>query len=102
MAILKNDENEWRFWVSWNGATEVDSWVLQGASDAEADEDEWEDLDELNKDSFETDFGVMASYPRYLRMIALDASRAVLGTSMPLDAIQEQVSSSKVHSQYPY
>lgn len=72
--------NDNKFYVSWNGATTVAHWVLQGAiirSDQE--QDEWHEVDVREKDGFETTFSVPsvtyletgASHTRF-RAAALD------------------------------
>jgi hypothetical protein len=91
VSILKNEQGNWNFYVSWNGATEVDAWILQGASDSEAAEDEWEDLEVMTIIGFETEFPILELYPRYLRVLAVDTEDMVLGVSSPLDAVEEKV-----------
>ncbi|KAI1818642.1 Arylsulfotransferase-domain-containing protein [Poronia punctata] len=66
--------------VSWNGATEVDTWVLEGA--------DWADipgnmthLDEKKRDAFETRFEILDDMPGYLRLAALDRGGNVLARS---------------------
>ncbi|KAK5372614.1 hypothetical protein LTR20_001644 [Exophiala xenobiotica] len=68
-------------YVSWNGATEVSAWMLQGAKSAE-DEEIFTDLDILDKDSFEEAFELnnLSEYIRF-RVVALDKSGQVLGQS---------------------
>ena len=89
--ILRNDQDDWTFYVSWNGATEVVHWILQGAADSEADDEEWEDLEGMDKVGFETGFEIETSYPGYLRVIGLDNKGEVLGYSSPLDVRFEKV-----------
>lgn len=72
-------------YVSWNGATEVDSWVLQGAEWAGVQRDVFVDLDAQEKDAFEAGFDMLGEYPRYVRVAALDRDGAVLKYSDVLD-----------------
>ncbi|KAI1359015.1 Arylsulfotransferase-domain-containing protein [Xylaria arbuscula] len=89
-------------YVSWNGATEVDRWVLQGADWADlveakktktareaGDEREVEqlkeeeeggfvDLDIVDREAFETVFEITEDMPQYLRIAAVDKQGNVL------------------------
>jgi hypothetical protein len=67
--------------VSWNGATEVRAWVLQGAEAGESEE-EFIDLDIIDKDEFEESFDLagLSQYSRF-RAAALGGSGQVLGHS---------------------
>lgn len=89
VAILQNDNGKWSFFVSWNGATEVTAWVLQGA-DSEENE-EWVDLEQILKEGFETEFDIHSTYPRYMRVLALDSSFGILGIGGSLDLTTEKV-----------
>jgi hypothetical protein len=91
VKILKNEVGEWTIYVSWNGATEVVHWVLQGAVNPETDDEDWEDLEGIDKVGFETEFEIEASYPIFLRIIGLDAKGEVLGFSTTLDVRAEKV-----------
>ncbi|KIW16865.1 hypothetical protein PV08_04055 [Exophiala spinifera] len=68
-------------YVSWNGATEVSSWLLQGAQSAD-DEDAFKDLDMLDKETFEETFelGDLFEYSHF-RVVALAQDGQVLGQS---------------------
>ncbi|KAG8169805.1 hypothetical protein KVR01_000550 [Diaporthe batatas] len=79
------DPGEGVLYVSWNGATEVDSWVLQGAGWAGVQRDEYVDLKVQKKDGFEAGFEMVGEYPRYVRVAALDRDGVVLKTSDVLD-----------------
>lgn len=61
-----------KLFASWNGATEVASWVLQGASFQNAADGPWEDLATLEKSEFEAMFQLNGTMPPYLRVTALD------------------------------
>lgn len=87
-ADLTDDDSE--VYVSWNGATEVATWVLQcaEAKDTE-DEQSWEDVVEVRKTKFETiiPYSKSVGIARYLRVIALDSAgrRLDYGTSGIMD-----------------
>ncbi|KAI0908053.1 Arylsulfotransferase-domain-containing protein [Ustulina deusta] len=83
------DPSDGQVFVSWNGATEVERWVLQGANwtdlvGSRADA-KFVDLDIVVKDSFETAFEVLDDMPRYLRVAAIDKQGHVLRHSQVLD-----------------
>jgi hypothetical protein len=68
-----------RVYASWNGATDVSSWiVLAGASQTALTA-----LAEFPRTSFETAMWVESTQP-YVQVQALDASGNVLGTSAPI------------------
>lgn len=81
-----------RVYVSWNGATEVRRWVLQGAewtdlrdsSNADAGGG-FADLEDMIKEAFETAFDIQSHMPRYLRVAAVDKDGKVLAHSRILD-----------------
>lgn len=68
--------------VSWNGATEVATWVLQSGSQANSsDEGDWEEIARKQKLGFETSFDVSSdttTTERYLRVLALDSNGHLL------------------------
>ncbi|KIX02667.1 uncharacterized protein Z518_08609 [Rhinocladiella mackenziei CBS 650.93] len=76
-------------YVSWNGATEIDRWLLQGWDEAMRTEGDGEglyvDLSSLKKDYFESSFEIASDMPTYLRVAALDRNGNVLGYSEFLD-----------------
>lgn len=91
-------------YVSWNGATEVKRWVLQGAewSDLRAKgegdgEDGFVDLDDVLKTSFETALAIREDMPRYLRVVALDKDGNVLARTQIVDRFVGNVASDWVH-----
>lgn len=77
--------------VSWNGATEVDSWVLQHTNSsidfnaANKLQVDWEDYDTVGKQKFETEIELYCDTKRYLRVLALDKNDNVIGTSNTMD-----------------
>lgn len=73
--------------VSWNGATEVKTWVLQHSTQYGSDNDEsWRDIVSVPKTKFETaiEFEEDTS-DRYLRILALDVNGQVIGVSREVD-----------------
>lgn len=96
VVILKKEDEEKEklcFYVSWNGATEVREWVLQGSEEADAGSDEgfWTELERRAKDEFEEEFELKVSYPRYLRAVGVDKDGKRLGVGGPLDIKEEKV-----------
>jgi len=63
-----------RIFVSWNGATEVHTWSLEGTNDAEV-ADAWVEIDAVKKEGFEESFLLSSAgeewYEKY-RVAALD------------------------------
>ncbi|KAH6673390.1 ASST-domain-containing protein [Halenospora varia] len=90
IKILSDDSDNWNVYTSWNGATEIRTLILQGASNSE-DSTSWEDLEVVTKTTFETAFQIYELYPRYMRVLWLDEKDMVLGVSNPLDAVEEKV-----------
>ena len=79
VAVERRSDDEVTIYVSWNGATEVESWeVLAGAHP-----DHLEPLGAVPRNGFET--GLSASTPEpYIAVRARDSSGRVLGTSRPV------------------
>jgi hypothetical protein len=74
--------------VSWNGATEVDRWILQGADWDAVEGDDWEDLVTKDRgDQFETVFDVDGSMPAYVRVMAVDSNGSVLVHSQTINRV---------------
>lgn len=79
IAVISSDA----LFVSWNGATEVALWELQGAKLGDPQEQGgWQEVDIAEKDGFETMFSLPTdkSYSHF-RVAALDAERTVLRMS---------------------
>ncbi|GAW23230.1 hypothetical protein ANO14919_127820 [Xylariales sp. No.14919] len=83
---------ERQVFVSWNGATEVERWVLQGAEWADlqskregGEETKFVDLDIVDKVSFETAFNLVDDMPQYIRVVAVDKHGQVLTRSQIID-----------------
>ncbi|POR37738.1 Uncharacterized protein TPAR_02080 [Tolypocladium paradoxum] len=91
LAVARDDARVWRAYASWNGATEVTRWVLQGADDEEPGARGWSVVETRPRDGFETDFVLEAGHPRYLRVVGLDCKGNALGTSLPADAAEADV-----------
>lgn len=73
-----------KVYVSWNGATEVTGWRLETTSDRGVQEDTFVTIQELERDGFETKFGLgqlSGRGYRYLRIGALDAAKEVMAYS---------------------
>ncbi|RDW94930.1 hypothetical protein BP5796_00693 [Coleophoma crateriformis] len=70
--------------VSWNGATEVASWVLQGAS---PEHPQFMNIGQIPKDTFEASFELGAEVDDYdfLRIAAMDLDDDVLGYTSVVD-----------------
>jgi hypothetical protein len=69
-------------YVSWNGATEVKFWRLQGAEEVNAAEEDFVTIQELERDGFETGFELDDVSELNIRIVALDAKRSVLAYSV--------------------
>lgn len=102
--------SEQALYVSWNGATEVDRWVLQSANDGslEDSQDNEDDKKEasaadaasdvaykthhaVRKTTFETKMTLPADAGEYVRAVALDASGARLGATRTVSRHEKTV-----------
>ncbi|KAJ9328079.1 hypothetical protein DTO027B5_926 [Paecilomyces variotii] len=73
-------------YVSWNGATEVVTWVLEGADSKAADEDEYLTIDSRPKEGFETEIPIPPdNVHRFIRISALDAKGITLGSTLSVE-----------------
>ncbi|QIW97793.1 hypothetical protein AMS68_003311 [Peltaster fructicola] len=84
-----DDDNE-LLYMSWNGATEVTEWLIQGTDEIDVQDDDWEDLLRVERSGFETTVALpnrRATYKQFVRAIALSSNGTVLeyGTSEVLD-----------------
>ncbi|CAJ2503383.1 Uu.00g107770.m01.CDS01 [Anthostomella pinea] len=70
--------SEGRVYASWNGATEVHRWVLQGAEWADLETEKFVELQVHRKDTFEASFDIDSSMPKYLRVAAVGRDGKVL------------------------
>ena len=89
VALVRDGFERWNIFVSWNGATEVTEWILQGSENPNVNDEDWNDLASLERLAFETRFDLGGSYQRYMRVLGLDSSGRVLGVSEVLDITQE-------------
>ncbi|KAI0483954.1 Arylsulfotransferase-domain-containing protein [Xylariaceae sp. FL0804] len=71
--------SEGTLFASWNGATEIDRWVLQGGEWDAVHQDRFEDIDQQKRDGFEVAFPMDGDMPAYLRVAAVAADGEVLG-----------------------
>lgn len=69
-------------YVSWLGATEVQSWLVQGSRQ---ELQGWKTLGRVEKAGFETGFALQTLRSRYVRVTALDAGSQALAESDLLD-----------------
>ena len=82
-----------RLYVSWNGATEVEAWELQGALGD--DNEAFTEVDVIKKEGFEESFELPSGQPyKFYRVAALDHAGQVLKYSIVL----EQSSTSSLYS----
>lgn len=88
-VVALDERGEASLFVSWNGATEVLAWDLQGAAAATSPDEDWVPLDTLEKKSFESSFSLRHTYPRFLRVVGRDANDGVLGASEPVEVAIE-------------
>jgi hypothetical protein len=74
-------------YVSWNGATEILAWELQGAKILVDEDQQFEFVAQFLKEGFETDFLLPVDEDdyAYLRVAALDGSGEVLGYTDVVD-----------------
>jgi hypothetical protein len=80
-------------YVSWNGATEVSTWVLEWTDSIGATEDEYHAIVTEPKAGFETIFAVPANYSQgFVRIHGLDHSGYILGSTRTYGLRDEKVS----------
>jgi hypothetical protein len=91
VIIQHEDEARWSFYVSWNGATEIATWVLQGSDNNTMIDSNWRDLESRPKDEFEEEFALTPDSPRFLRAVAFNKNGQRLGIGGPLDLEEEKV-----------
>lgn len=89
LAISQDGGMLWRAYASWNGATDVSSWVLQGTDNPNSGK--WKVIEKKTKSGFETDFVLEAEHPDYIRVVALDSRGNTLGSSQPANATKATV-----------
>lgn len=80
--------------VSWMGATEVTSWILQTAEATSGGKLQFANAVKTPKDGFETEIGLPNGEYDYLRIVAIDKNGNVLASSKIITADKETVVSS--------
>jgi hypothetical protein len=103
VTVINDEPSKWRVYASWNGATEIHKWVLQGTMNPNVTTNPWRDLETVQKVNYETSFDMQKWYPRYLRVVAKDAKSEVLGITPMVDGIPEdqiQLTEWDVHGVY--
>jgi hypothetical protein len=71
-----------KVYVSWNGATEVKYWQLQGTKSASPEENDFEDVEMIQKVYFEDWFTIQPLYDfLHYRVVALDADHQIISHS---------------------
>ncbi|KAM5346426.1 hypothetical protein ACJ41O_009431 [Fusarium nematophilum] len=75
--------------VSWNGATEVVSWLVQSASDASSGA--FHDHGSARKTTFETRIAIPKEADEYIRVVALDKDGHILGHSVAVSKHENTV-----------
>lgn len=73
-----------KIYVSWNGATEVASWRVDGRRDDQEDVSRFEEIAVNDKDGFETAIEVPQEGFTHFRAVALDVRGEVLKSSDPV------------------
>ncbi|THX15835.1 hypothetical protein D6D17_02917 [Aureobasidium pullulans] len=78
-AVYNSERNS--LFVSWNGATEVDSYALQHNDESATEYADWVYTGTTQKEGFETEVTIGECVTRFVRVVALDAGDNVLGVS---------------------
>ena len=86
LRVARDAAGVWRAFASWNGATEVRRWVLQGAEGPDDAGNEWSVLGGVVKVGFEAGFALRAGHPAFLRVQALGEGMNALGVSKVVNA----------------
>lgn len=81
---------EGRIYVSWNGATEIRSWLLEGSRGGSKESD-WKDITEFPRTGFESDAEVDDAAWKLFRMIAKDGRGKTLGVWLVYSAGEVKV-----------
>ncbi|KXJ95031.1 ASST-domain-containing protein [Microdochium bolleyi] len=92
-VLDQSEDREWKVYVSWNGATEIKDWVLEGANELTFvnksgqmyESTSWKKLTSETKIDYETAIALQYHYPAWLRVVALDAAGNVLGVGESLN-----------------
>lgn len=76
---VKFGTKESMLYVSWNGATELRQWRLEGSNDVSGDADAWKHVSQIEKQGFESNITVDADEYMGFRLTALDKNEESLG-----------------------
>ncbi|CAM1507523.1 Fc.00g071640.m01.CDS01 [Cosmosporella sp. VM-42] len=99
LVVAQDDKDIWRAYFSWNGATEVAEWVLQGAHKPSGTEEyPWRALARSPREGLEMSIALQAGYPSNLRVVALDQMGNILGMTDAVDASMANVTYTAVDS----
>lgn len=103
-AGLNKDSTNATVYASWNGATEVNRWVVVGTNDPFRSIDMNDIIVDSPRDGFETnmDLGSDHEASRYVAAVALDHDGAVLGSSDFIDMIDKDTDSIQPELQSMY
>lgn len=92
--------------VSWNGATQVATWVLQASGQVNgSDESSWTDIARREKIGFETSFdlsGSLVPAETHLRIVALDVDGRVLDHGVTDSQERGQVTPLETNERYSW
>lgn len=92
LVVAQDDDGIWSAYFSWNGATEVAEWVLQGTDNPDSVEKKaWKTLESSRRTGFETSILLKADHPNYLHVVALDWTSNILGTSNTVNSSMAEV-----------
>jgi hypothetical protein len=98
-AVYNSERNS--LFVSWNGATEVDSYALQHNDESATEYADWVYTGTTQKEGFETEVTIGECVTRFVRVVALDAGDNVLGVSeairLPFTSVNFHASSFSIH-----
>jgi hypothetical protein len=98
-VVLKTPSGGKSLFVSWNGATQVTHWVLEGTESLSGGEDEieWEKVETVSKEGFETQLVLEEGDPKYIRLVGVDSFGTALGKSDVWNWADKYVSLLPVH-----
>ena len=104
VPVVAYVEDEKAFYVTWNGATELRHWRLEGRSDISANTESWELVSQFARAGFESNVTLGDEPYDMFRLTALDAYMETLGCwSVQLDGtvtVNENVLHEKMSMQY--
>lgn len=91
IAAEKGSKGDLTAWVSWNGATQVKSWVLLGSNKESDLNGAGKVIARSERSGFETSMWVQRAEQRYVRAVAVGAGGSVLGASGAYDTRHKSV-----------